>query len=118
VLQAYAADRRAGVLIIGVYGHSRFREFVLGGAKGGVFSLPPNADIPIARCHCRDVIGRARDLGFRSIASRLMLDLRHNKARASADVKRLSLDHVRESDAKIRRFGQHVRCRRGPRRGL
>ena len=36
VLQNHAADRGAGMLVMGAYGHSRFREFVLGGATRGV----------------------------------------------------------------------------------
>ena len=47
-------------------------------------------------------IRRARDLGF-SIERirRRLLDLWHDKGRASADVKRLALDRVGEIDAKI-----------------
>ena len=36
VLQNHAADRGVGMLVMGAYGHSRFREFVLGGATRGV----------------------------------------------------------------------------------
>jgi nucleotide-binding universal stress UspA family protein len=36
VLQNHAASRGAGMLIMGAYGHSSFREFVLGGATRGV----------------------------------------------------------------------------------
>ena len=46
-------------------------------------------------------IRRARDLGFSIERIRRLLDLWHDKARASADVKRLALDHVGEIDAKI-----------------
>lgn len=46
-------------------------------------------------------IRRARDLGFSIERIKRLLDLWQNKARASADVKRLALDHVREIEAKI-----------------
>jgi len=46
-------------------------------------------------------IRRARDLGFSIERIRRLLDLWHDKERASADVKRLALDHVGEIDAKI-----------------
>ena len=46
-------------------------------------------------------IRRARDLGFSIERIRRLLDLWHDKKRASADVKRLALDHVGEIDAKI-----------------
>jgi MerR family transcriptional regulator, copper efflux regulator len=46
-------------------------------------------------------IRRARDLGFSIERIRRLLDLWHNKGRASADVKRLALDHVGEIDTKI-----------------
>jgi nucleotide-binding universal stress UspA family protein len=35
-LQNHAVDRGAGMLIMGGYGHSRLREFILGGATRGV----------------------------------------------------------------------------------
>ncbi len=54
------------------------------------------ADIRILR-----FIRRARDLGFSIERIRRLLDLWHDKARASADVKRLARDHVGEIDAKI-----------------
>ena len=46
-------------------------------------------------------IRRARDLGFSIERIRRLLDLWHDKDRASADVKRLALDHVSEIEAKI-----------------
>ena len=36
VLQGYAISRGAGMLIMGAYGHSRFREFIVGGATRGI----------------------------------------------------------------------------------
>jgi MerR family transcriptional regulator, copper efflux regulator len=46
-------------------------------------------------------IRRARDLGFSIDRIRRLLDLWGDKARASADVKRLALEHVHEIEAKI-----------------
>jgi nucleotide-binding universal stress UspA family protein len=39
-LGSYAASRDADVLIMGAYGHSRIREFILGGATKSVLSRP------------------------------------------------------------------------------
>jgi nucleotide-binding universal stress UspA family protein len=42
-LQAAAMSQQADLLVMGAYGHSRLREFVLGGATSGVLnqtSLP------------------------------------------------------------------------------
>lgn len=39
-LQAAAIAQGAGLLVMGAYGHSRFREFVLGGATAGVLYAP------------------------------------------------------------------------------
>ena len=46
-------------------------------------------------------IRRARDLGFSIERIKRLLDLWQDKARASADVKRLALEHAAEIDAKI-----------------
>lgn len=39
-LTAYARELNADLLVMGAYGHSRFREFVLGGATRGMLSDP------------------------------------------------------------------------------
>jgi MerR family copper efflux transcriptional regulator len=46
-------------------------------------------------------IGRAREFGFSIDRTKRLLDLWRDTSRASADVKRLALDHVAEIDAKI-----------------
>jgi nucleotide-binding universal stress UspA family protein len=48
VLEAAAASCAADVLVMGAYGHSRFREFVLGGATRSLLSKPP---LPILFSH-------------------------------------------------------------------
>ena len=66
------------------------------GRSGGGYRVYGEADIRTLR-----FIRRARDLGFSIERIRRLLDLWHDKGRASADVKRLALDHVGEIDAKI-----------------
>ena len=66
------------------------------GRSGGGYRVYGEADIRILR-----FIRRARDLGFSIERIRRLLDLWHDKRRASADVKRLALDHVAEINAKI-----------------
>jgi MerR family copper efflux transcriptional regulator len=66
------------------------------GRSGGGYRVYGEADIRTSR-----FIRRARDLGFSIERIRRLLDLWHDKGRASADVKRLALDHVGEIDAKI-----------------
>ena len=39
-LQESATDAGASMLVMGAYGHSRFREFVLGGATRGILDRP------------------------------------------------------------------------------
>ena len=48
VLEAYTASHRIDVLVMGAYGHSRWREFVLGGATKSLLSKPP---LPIMFSH-------------------------------------------------------------------
>ena len=44
----YAAEAGADLLVMGAYGHSRFREFVLGGATKGMVTAPP---LPVLLSH-------------------------------------------------------------------
>jgi nucleotide-binding universal stress UspA family protein len=48
VLESYAASRNADLLVMGAYGHSRIREFILGGATKSMLSRPP---LPILLSH-------------------------------------------------------------------
>lgn len=48
LLASYAAETGADMLVMGAYGHSRFREFVLGGATRGMLSDPP---LPVFLSH-------------------------------------------------------------------
>ncbi len=48
VLEAYVASHAADMLVMGAYGHSRLREFVLGGATNSLLSKPP---LPILFSH-------------------------------------------------------------------
>jgi nucleotide-binding universal stress UspA family protein len=48
VLEAHAASCKADTLVMGAYGHSKFREFFLGGATKSLLSKPP---IPILFSH-------------------------------------------------------------------
>jgi nucleotide-binding universal stress UspA family protein len=43
VLEDYVLAREVDVLVMGAYGHSRLREFVLGGATKSLLSKPPTA---------------------------------------------------------------------------
>jgi nucleotide-binding universal stress UspA family protein len=48
VLEAYVASHEVDLLVMGAYGHSRLREFVLGGATNSLLSRPP---LPILFSH-------------------------------------------------------------------
>ena len=48
VLESYALSHQADLLVMGAYGHSRLREFVLGGATRSLLSRPP---LPILFSH-------------------------------------------------------------------
>jgi nucleotide-binding universal stress UspA family protein len=48
VLETHAASCSADLLVMGAYGHSRLREFILGGATKSLLSKPP---IPILFSH-------------------------------------------------------------------
>jgi nucleotide-binding universal stress UspA family protein len=41
VFEAYVADHKADLLVMGAYGHSRMREFILGGATDDMLRRPP-----------------------------------------------------------------------------
>jgi nucleotide-binding universal stress UspA family protein len=48
VLEDYAAAQQVDILVMGAYGHSRWREFILGGATKSLLSRPP---LPILFSH-------------------------------------------------------------------
>ena len=48
VLESYALLNKADVLVMGAYGHARWREFILGGATKSLLSKPP---LPILLSH-------------------------------------------------------------------
>jgi nucleotide-binding universal stress UspA family protein len=48
ILQSYAKSHNADLLVMGAYGHSRIRDFVLGGATKWMLSQPP---LPIFLSH-------------------------------------------------------------------
>jgi nucleotide-binding universal stress UspA family protein len=48
VILSHAADRAAGMIVMGGYGHSRLREFVLGGATRGILST---MTVPVFMSH-------------------------------------------------------------------
>jgi nucleotide-binding universal stress UspA family protein len=48
VFEAHVTNRNADLLVMGAYGHSRFREFVLGGATRSMLTRPPS---PIFMSH-------------------------------------------------------------------
>ncbi|WP_282188965.1 universal stress protein [Azospirillum aestuarii] len=48
VLQAHMRDLDADLLIMGAFGHSRMREFILGGATQGILD---NLQVPVLFSH-------------------------------------------------------------------
>ena len=48
VLRRHCSDRSADILVMGAYGHSRFRESILGGATRNMLE---NAEIPVLLAH-------------------------------------------------------------------
>lgn len=48
VLKTYVLSNKADVLVMGAYGHARWREFILGGATKSLLSRPP---LPILLSH-------------------------------------------------------------------
>ena len=48
VLEAYTTSHKIDVLVMGAYGSSRWREFILGGATKSLLSKPP---LPIMFSH-------------------------------------------------------------------
>ena len=48
VLEAYAAAYSLDILVMGAYGHSRMRDFILGGATRSMLADPP---LPIFLSH-------------------------------------------------------------------
>jgi nucleotide-binding universal stress UspA family protein len=48
ILESYALSHQADVLVMGAYGHARWREFILGGATKSLLSKPP---LPILLSH-------------------------------------------------------------------
>ena len=64
--------------------------------SGGGYRVYTQVDVHMLR-----FIKRARDLGFSIERIRRLLDLWHNKSRASRDVKRLALDHIAEITTKL-----------------
>jgi nucleotide-binding universal stress UspA family protein len=51
VILSLAADKNTDLIVMGGYGHSKFREFVLGGVTRGIFvSLNPGVDLALKLC--------------------------------------------------------------------
>ena len=41
-MESYIANHNTDLLVMGAYGHSRFREFILGGATAAILMNPPS----------------------------------------------------------------------------
>ena len=67
---------------------------------GAGYRIYKDSDVHVLR-----FIGRARDLGFTMKEIKTLLGLWNNRRRASADVKRLALEHVADLDRKIAELG-------------
>ena len=48
VLETYTVSHQVDVLVMGAYGHAKWREFILGGATKSLLSKPP---LPILFSH-------------------------------------------------------------------
>lgn len=48
VLEKYAAANKLDLLVMGAYGHSRIRDFILGGATKSIMAMPP---LPVLLSH-------------------------------------------------------------------
>jgi MerR family copper efflux transcriptional regulator len=66
------------------------------GRSDGGYRVYDDNDVRVLR-----FIGRAREFGFSIDRTKRLLDLWRDTHRASADVKRLALDHITEIEAKI-----------------
>ena len=48
MLETYTTSQQIDILVMGAYGHARWREFILGGATKSLLSNPP---LPILFSH-------------------------------------------------------------------
>lgn len=90
------AARASGVSAKAIRYYETAGLITAAGRSEGGYRIYDAADIRMLR-----FVRRARDLGFSIERIRRLLDLWRDTARASADVKRLTLDHIGEIDAKI-----------------
>ena len=90
------AARASGVSAKTIRYYEAARLIITAERSVGGYRVYTQADVYLLR-----FIKRARDLGFSIDRIRRLLDLWHDKSRASRDVKRLALDHVAEITAKI-----------------
>ena len=47
-IREYVARHRTDILVMGAFGHSRLREFILGGASRAIITKPP---LPVFMSH-------------------------------------------------------------------
>ena len=90
------AARASGVSAKTIRYYEAARLITTAGRSAGGYRVYTQADVHVLR-----FIKRARDLGFSIERIRRLLDLWHNKTRASRDVKRLALDHIAEITTKL-----------------